>query len=108
MWLQKYKEGESNEKCSNCITHQDEIKRLKVMVGSVDQENFVLKQNISSLTEKIEKLEGFINELNENKVQYEDHVTTMMKQLDELERKNNIIEDAGKTFMEALGYDCSE
>mgnify|MGYP001454713358 CR=1 FL=1 len=48
------------------------------------------------------------NELNENKVQYEDHVTTMMKQLDELERKNNIIEDAGKTFMEALGYDCSE
>ena len=107
-WLNSYKENKNNEVCKICPKRDNEIKQLKVMVGSIDQENFVLKQSLLTLNKKVEELEKIISELNENKLQYDEHIVDLMNEINNEKQKNKVIENAALIFMNTLGYDCSD
>jgi DNA repair exonuclease SbcCD ATPase subunit len=87
-WLSNYHKTKTLQICRKCESQNEEIKKLKVMVGTVDQENFILKQ-------KIERLERELQELRENAEQYNEFIV-------EEKRKTMVYESAFQQFVASI------
>jgi hypothetical protein len=87
-WLGSYHKTKTPQLCRKCESQSDEIKKLKVMVGTVDQENFILKQ-------KIERLERELQEMRENAEQYDEFIG-------EEKRKTLVYETAFQNFITTI------
>lgn len=107
-WLIRYKDKTQTTVCLKCDRSEEQIKSLKVMVGSVDQQNFVLKQTVDAQQKEIEKLKREIYELNENALQFDQHIAIQKEQFSKVTNKCNEIERASIVFMRTLGYDIEE
>ena len=91
--------------CEHCSSLEQKIKSQKIMIGAVDQRNFVLQQKVEEQNKIIADLTTQIIELKENAAQFDEHLANETLELNDLREKNERIENAAQRFMIELGYD---
>lgn len=91
--------------CEHCSSLEQKIKSQKIMIGAVDQRNFVLQQKLEEQNKIIADLTTQIIELKENAAQFDEHLANETLELNDLREKNERIENAAQRFMIELGYD---
>ena len=110
-WLQKLVKDKP-KLLKDSVENMNQIKRLKIQVGKVDQENFQLKQKIKDLESSCETLRSLNDELNETIIQQDEHMRNESTELTEqqlLVKKMGVklqnIEKGAAQIMSALGFE---
>ena len=110
-WLQKLVKDKP-KLLKDSVENANQIKRLKIQVGKVDQENFQLKQKIKDLESSCETLRSENDELNETIRQQDEYMKTESTELEEhrsivadLRKKLEYIEKGASHIMTALGFE---
>jgi septal ring factor EnvC (AmiA/AmiB activator) len=94
-----------NNDCEKCIELSQEIKKQKIIIGQIDQKNFILKKTIEDKDIIIEQLKHEINELKENALQYNEHITKEAKTIETLQKRNEKIENGLLSLISEIGYE---
>ena len=92
-------ESGAEKSCEYCTSLEQQVKAQKIMIGAVDQRNFVLQQKVEELNKTIADLTTEIIGLKENASQFDEHLANETRELNELREKNDRIQKAAQTFM---------
>ena len=88
-WRHSFDIEQNNEKsCDHCNALEQQIRSQKIMIGVVDQRNFVLQQKVEEQNKSIANLTAQIIELKENASQFDEHLANETRELEELRAKN--------------------